>query len=617
MARARRRFNSSMTRALTRESVGGPRFALFDLCLVLLSGAAVGIRPDLGMYAIAASLIPWGARVFAGLAPFRRTRFDLFVAVYVLTAVAGYWAAYDPSTGLQKLQLIVLSALLYYALSAQPGENLVWVAALFFCVGVGVALYFLLTQDFIADPRKLQIANEVGKVFMQARPSTGWAQIHPNYAAGLVAIMMPFGIYLAWQGLGRGAFAWVIFGLLLQALVIFLATSRGVWMAVASAGGIWFAGRILLTTRIKLKWRSEAVFPVFVLIVLAALILLLYVGPTSIGGSVSGNDSYGTGARAELFWRSLRLVSDFPFTGGGLGAFPGLYSQYILGIPNYYLPNAHNTFLDVFIEQGMFGGVAFLILFLASLWLIASNSVGEDSSRHPLFDRLLLAALVIAFAHGLVDDYLYNTMGAMLGLFLPGLAVRGLEAKPLNLLPKQFDRADIIVLGSIAVLLLVLGAVYWKTFRSLWYANIGAAQMARVELAGFPTNEWAGPALADTLQDAEASLHASLAADSANRTANHRLGLIALLRRDIPSACGYLSNAHLLDPAHRGITKSLGYCYAWLGDLESSKTLLHSMPEAGKELSEYVRWWQAQGYTEFSNNASALAADLDQSQIQP
>ncbi|MBL8110914.1 MAG: O-antigen ligase family protein, partial [Anaerolineales bacterium] len=375
----------------------------------------------------------------------------------------------------------------------------------------------------------------------------------------------------------------------------------------------WFAGQILLAPRIKLKWRKETLFPVLVLIFLATLILLLYFGPASIGGSISGNDSYGTGARAELFWRSLRLVLDFPFTGGGLGAFPGLYSQYILGIPNYYLPNAHNIFLDVFIEQGIFGGAAFLFIFLASLWLIASKSVGEDSP-HQLFDRVLLAALVIAVAHGLVDDYLYNNLGAMLGLFLPGLAARGLASKPLNPLPKQFDRADIIVLGSITVLLIALGAVYWNTFRSLWYANIGAVQMARVELDGFPTNEWAGPALADKLQDAEASLHASLTADSANRTANHRLGLIALLRRDIPSACGYLSNAHLLDPAHRGITKSLGYCYAWLGDLESSKILLRSMPEAWKELSEYVRWWQAQGYVEFSNNASALAVELRQSQ---
>ena len=142
-------------------------------------------------------------------------------------------------------------------------------------------------------------------------------------------------------------------------------------MAVASAGGIWFAGRILLTTRIKLKWRSEAVFPVFVLIVLAALILLLYVGPTSIGGSVSGNDSYGTGARAELFWRSLRLVSDFPFTGGGLGAFPGLYSQYILGIPNYYLPNAHNDFIFAIIgeELGYLGAGVVILMFGVLTWV--------------------------------------------------------------------------------------------------------------------------------------------------------------------------------------------------------------------------------------------------------
>ncbi len=591
---------------LTRESVEGRGFALFDLGIVVVCGAALSLYPALGMWALAASLIPWAARFLAGLAPFRRTRFDLFVVVYLLTAVSGYWAAYDPSMGMQKLYLIVLSVVLYYALSAQPGENLDWVSALFFCVGVGVALYFLLTHDFIVDPRKVNIANEIGRRLMQVRPSTGWGQIHPNYAAGMVAVLSPFGIYLALRQRNRPVFIWVLAGLSVQALVVFLATSRGVWMAIVCAAGIWLTGWIVRSGRLKPKWRNEAVFPLFALGCLATVVLLLYAGPASIGGVISGNDSYGTGSRTELFWRSLKLVADFPLTGGGLGAFPGLYSQYILGIPNYYLPNAHNTFLDVFIEQGIFGGIAFLTLYLASIWLVA----GKTSNTVSSFEGLLLIALLVACVHGLVDDYLYHPLGVMAGLLLPGLAARNTGAGARNPFPERMDRTDIIVVGAMVVLLLALGAMYRNSMRAFWYSNLGAVQMARVELAGFPTNEWAGPRIVERLQDAESSLLFSVSADSANRTANHRLGLIALLRRDIPSACSYLSTAHTLDPAHRGVLKSLGYCYAWQGDLENSKTLLGSLPEAPKELSVYAEWWQAQGYADFSKNASDLFADL-------
>jgi O-antigen ligase len=595
---------------LTRESVEGPGFALFDLCNVVVCGAALSLYPALGMWVLAASLIPWAARLLAGLAPFRRTRFDLFVVVYLLTAVSGYWAAYDPPTGAQKLYLIVLSVVLYYALSAQPDENLVWVSALFFCVGVGVAFYFLLTHDFIADPRKVNIANEIGRWLMQVRPSPGWEQIHPNYAAGMVAVMSPFGIYLALWQRNRPVCTWVLAGLAVQALVVFLATSRGVWMAIVCAAGIWLTGWIVRSGRFKPKWRSEAVFPLIVLGFLATVVLLLYAGPASIGGAISGNDSYGTGSRAELFWRSLKLVADFPITGGGLGAFPGLYSQYILGIPNYYLPNAHNTFLDVFIEQGIFGGLAFLTLYLASIWLVARNTSNTETFRLSSFEGLLLVALLVGCVHGMVDDYLYHHAGVLAGLLLPGLAVRYTGAGGFNPFPERLDQTDIMVMSAMSVLILILGVMYANNLRAIWYSNLGAVQMARVELAGFPTNEWAGPRIVEKLPEAESSLLSSVSADPANRTANHRLGLIALLRRDIPSACGYLSAAHALDPAHRGVSKSLGYCYAWQGDLENSKTLLGSLPEAPRELSVYAEWWRAQGYAEFSMNASVLFADL-------
>jgi hypothetical protein len=223
-----------------------------------------------------------------------------------------------------------------------------------------------------------------------------------------------------------------------------------------------------------------------------------------------------------------------------------------------------------------------------------------------IFDSVLLVSIIIACLHGLVDDYLYNGAGTILGLFLAGITVSRVDTEPLFKIQWCFDRTDIIVVSALSIVFIGLIVLYQQTIRSIWYSNIGAVQMARVELDGFPTNEWAGPKIVVKLRNAEASLLASIEADPSNRTANHRLGLISMLRRDFKSASGYLSHAHSLAPHHRGIVKALGYSSAWQGDLSTAQTLLMEIPESSDELDVYRWWWEEQGYESYARNSSVL-----------
>ena len=65
------------------------------------------------------------------------------------------------------------------------------------------------------------------------------------------------------------------------------------------------------------------------------------------------------------------LAGDFPFTGGGLGAFSGLYSTYILVIFVPLFTYSHNFFLDVAVEQGWFGLAALVVMLVGSAGLSA------------------------------------------------------------------------------------------------------------------------------------------------------------------------------------------------------------------------------------------------------
>ena len=327
------------------------------------------VRPDWGIWFILIALLPLALRLIS--TSYQFSWVDLCVLIFAVSAWVGYWAAYEQITAWRKVWWIMTAVMLYFSLKTQPRENMIWISGLLFFIGVGVSLHYLLTYDFITTPRKLEIVNSIGRWIMTVRPQTSWISIHPNYVAGMAAITVPFILYpvLEFKKNSRvlPRFVWmlIIIGLGITGFALVMATSRGVVFAIVSGLGGWFVWRFVTSSGISRWIKGEAVFPILLLIYLCVIVTFLYIGPARSGNLFTGNYYYGNGSRAELFSRSVYLLFAFPFTGGGLGSFPGLYSQYLLGIPFFNVPNSHNLFLDVGIEQGLFGGLSFLVLYLA------------------------------------------------------------------------------------------------------------------------------------------------------------------------------------------------------------------------------------------------------------
>ena len=583
------------------------RLAIGELIFISLCGAVWMVNPQAGVWFILIALSLFLLKVFTGIVEFNSS--DWLLLVFLITTVVGYWAAYDRAAAWNKAWLIAAGILLYYSLRAQPKGNLTWVSVLFFSIGVCTSLYYFLTYDFVAAPRRIDLVNTIGRWIMSVRPQTGWTPIHPNYVAGIVAVAVPFIYYPIWKFRQDNEHIPVVFygfmtiGLGVAFIALVMATSRGVVMAIASGVGGWVLWKMMQSEGVKRWVKSEAVFPSALIIYLLAIVVFLYLGPATSGSVFTGLYFYGTGSRAELFSRSLYLVFDYPITGGGLGAFPGLYSQYILNIPFFNVPNSHNLFLDVAIEQGVFGGLSFLILHIVSLWKV-SSSIAKENVVQP-FKWIVLFSLIVAIVHGMVDDYLYNGIGSILSLFLVGLSLNG--EKKNNAINRRFDFRTVAL---IVIIWVAIGLVNLNHIRSIWYANLGAVQLSKLELDGFPKSGWAGEDIIPKLDVADKTLHSSLQFDTSNRTANQRLGMIAMLRRDFVPAVGYLSVAYKQTPNHRGIIKSLGYSYTWLGDMDIAQPLLSQTPEAQEELDVYIWWWETQGRSDLSENAAMMLDNL-------
>jgi hypothetical protein len=328
-------------------------------------------------------------------------------------------------------------------------------------------------------------------------------------------------------------------------------------------------------------------------------------------------------SRFDLIKNTIPLIADFPFTGGGLGAFPGLYSKYMMSIPNFLFGYSHNFYLDVALEQGPFGWIALMVIFMGSGYflVLSLRQPGSDMEMRILVQAVLVSLAVLAI-HGLIDDPLYANRGTPFLLFLPGMAVAVSRAP--GKLPGSGSRLGErwtlkkvgkkewrwIVFG-VAVLSIALIMVSFRSLQAAWLANQGAVLMARSQLADFPSERWVADPGDESLAGVERLFSRVLDYDPANRTANHRLGLIAMQRGDFLAAVHYLEAAYQADDDHRGIVKNLAYAYVWSGEYQRALPLLQRIPEAWPELDAYAWWWRTQGRADLALNAGTMMMMLN------
>ena len=135
--------------------------------------------------------------------------------------------------------------------------------------------------------------------------------------------------------------------------------------------------------------------------------------------------------------------------------------------------------------------------------------------------------------------------------------------------------------------------------------------MAKVQLSDFPTSTWDECQPADYLAKAESLFNKALAYEAINPGPHYRLGLIAMLKCDFPTAISHLEIAYHGDPYHRGMLKALGLTYIWNGQIEAALPLLDIIPEANEEVGVYTWWWSEQNRLDLSAYAEQYLKEVE------
>lgn len=183
--------------------------------------------------------------------------------------------------------------------------------------------------------------------------------IHPNVMGGVLALLLPLSVaYLL--------FNWSAYHLAMRSLLaiattgmlaaLILSQSRSAWLAVGAA--------LLLILYLRRWWAALGLFLIFCIIagfityrVGTEVVLDLFFTSQTIDG-ISG--------RQEIWRRGIYMIQDFPITGIGMGSFSEmaalLYPFYL--VEQTYPLHAHNLFLQVGVDLGIPGLIAWLAVFL-------------------------------------------------------------------------------------------------------------------------------------------------------------------------------------------------------------------------------------------------------------
>lgn len=227
---------------------------------------------------------------------------------------------------------------------------------------------------------------------------------NPNILAGHLALLIPVAL-LAWVGyhhLPWRLFALASLGFMGAGLLVTL--SRGALLAVFLSIGLI---AILRDRR-------------YLVILLALAVLFIALSPPFILdrliGAITFEDSSAR-YRITIWLASLRMLQDFWLTGTGLGpaSFAEVYPLYrIAGTP---AAHTHNLYLQLVIELGLAGALAFCLFMVAwARWLL--QGLKGDAAWLVVG---ILAAMGGAALHGLVENIWYSPKSLMLFWLLLGL----------------------------------------------------------------------------------------------------------------------------------------------------------------------------------------------------
>lgn len=301
------------------------------------------------------------------------TALNPLICLLLLMVVVSLFSTFDLQFSLNKVSGVLLGAFVFWGLNQfiQSERRLRLSIAGFFAGGIVLSIVAILGTAWWA---KFPIMSRIVAFFPTRLRGLPGAEegFNPNAVGGAIVLVLPLVVALIMfqvrqrrDGESQPTISIIVltFVLIVIGGILLLSQSRGAWMAFVGAA-------ILLMVQNGGRLRLAAIYA-SAAVLLAALYFILwrdFSGGLGAGLMVGGETTLS--ARVEIWTRAIYGIQDFPFTGMGMNGFRKvihvLYPLFVLA-PGTDIAHAHNQFLQVALDLGIPGLVAYSALLAATI----------------------------------------------------------------------------------------------------------------------------------------------------------------------------------------------------------------------------------------------------------
>jgi len=338
-----------------------------------------------------------------------RTPYDIPIALWLVAGVLGIVAAPDhvKALGTYRAYFVEAVAIFYVAVdmlrTRDDLRKLLALAALSASiVAIGQIVFFV----YVAAHHQLLLGD--APAFLNLSPNSDTMYLEPPLAFAVGFVVFPW-------GKRERLVASVVLVLVLVAMILTLSRAGYLAMAVLAVALV-----LNLQSR-RLRWWVVAGLAVVALVVLEVPFINQRI--VTIGSSA--------GLRSSIYGQALRMLSERPIFGAGIGGFPIRVAPFRPGTQEIEL-YPHDIWLTTWSEVGLLGVIVFAVIFFGLLWRGArALPLTNDLFRPILWG--CIGALVLYLVHGLFDSpYWKNDLSVEFWLIaaLEVVAIRGALGTP-------------------------------------------------------------------------------------------------------------------------------------------------------------------------------------------
>ncbi len=365
----------------------------------------------------------WLARWWTTGTLLRSTPLDVPISLILLSLPLSLWVSTNWWLSLPKVYGVILSVIFFYTAVAQitTRRDLAWATFWLVIVCIAISLAGLIGTDW-AQNKIISAGYIYDRLphFIQGIPRSIAGGFARNGVGGTLTLIVPLlgALVLARDNQAArlpGSRLWtgaILLSLVLAVAALALTQSRGAILGTA----VGLVGLAIWRDR-RFTWIVAAG------VVGLAAVIALGQGGTLLDFLLRMDAQSGTlASRLEVWQRGIWMVQDFPFTGIGIGTYNtvahALY-PFFIAAPDELVAHSHNNLLQVAVDVGIPGMIAFVALLTGFTIVLVRTYRGTDDAGVQALTVGLGCGMLAHQTFGLTDAFMLGTKpGVLLWVFV-------------------------------------------------------------------------------------------------------------------------------------------------------------------------------------------------------